>query len=104
MFIRQMYQSDEIVWGEYDLYFLPRKTVRLGRLSVIGLNSGYVDIDYYSVDGFYKGILIDEDGFMIDMDDMSFSNYNLLDVPATPIHIHEKQRHNYSNYLTCDTI
>lgn len=57
----------------------------------IGISSGYVDIDYYSIDGFVINILNNEDGFLIEFNGVIFSDYIEYDV--------DQVIYNYSNYL-----
>jgi len=64
-----MFDSDLKVEGGKDIiYLLDYNYYNLRYPKVIGavgISSGFLDLDLLSVDGFYKGLLFDDDGFII---------------------------------------
>jgi hypothetical protein len=73
-------------------------------IGTVGISSGFVDIDLFSVDGYYTGLYFDYEGFIIEK---SLKNYDMLEFNLNKDNVFNNSfsdyiindGYNYSNYL-----
>ena len=87
--------NDIIYLVDYNYYNLRCPKV----IGTVGISSGLVDLDKYSVDGFYTWVLCDADGFLLEKTLSEFGvNYNNVFNNAFSDYLNIDAL-NYSNYL-----